>query len=365
MLYLWSSWSYRREEVLGAFTDDAIADYFKMFLKGRDPHYKDNLRRSLEYEYDKRFGRRRYILPVLLLAVIAGLAIFGVVWTILARLDLRTHGVVLTPVLVAVPRMAHVWIATGFQKSVEIPLVAVGALSGAYVWVLSDALARWRRRDMRPVDSWWHSLRFVMAIPLGYSFAAMANPDFGFAAAFFLGMFPTKTLFTVSRRFASRQLSLGAEDDHAESQLQKLEGVDNPVAQRLADEGITTIAQLAWFDPVDLIMRCPSYSFSYVIDLVSQALAWMYFEDKLTVLTPFGIRGAQEVAVLMDELDGVYEEDSPKAAALAKNAIALSAAKLEMDPDVVKRTLREIAEDPFTRFIGKIWHADEEEEEEE
>jgi hypothetical protein len=41
-----------------------------------------------------------------------------------------------------------------------------------------------------------------------------------------------------------------------------------------------------------------SLSFIFVLDVVSQALAWVYLDQKLNDLRPMGLRGAFEIAAL-------------------------------------------------------------------
>ena len=110
-----------------------------------------------------------------------------------------------------------------------------------------------------------------------FAVSAMLNPAVAVSAAFLLGAFPTRSISTLARRFAKRALNLGPDvDEKTESELEQLQRVDTRIAERFADEGITTIVQLAYSDPVDLTMRCASFSFSFVVGCDSQALAWLY-----------------------------------------------------------------------------------------
>jgi hypothetical protein len=83
--------------------------------------------------------------------------------------------------------------------------------------------------------------------------------------------------------------------------------VDNAVFERMSEIGVTTIGQLAWSDPIALTMRT-NMGFMFVLDLVSQALAWSYLGPKLETLRPMGLRGAYEIRVLMAEAG---DPDSP------------------------------------------------------
>jgi hypothetical protein len=133
-----------------------------------------------------------------------------------------------------------------------------------------------------------------------------------------------------------------------------LQGIDTRVAERLADEGITTVLQLAYADPVELTMRCASFTFSFVVDIISQALAWIYLADNLAKIRISSLRGAQEIASLIDELDGKDAE----AKHLARATVNATAAAAGVAVASFERTLREIAEDPYTQFLRDVWAAE-------
>ena len=70
----------------------------------------------------------------------------------------------------------------------------------------------------------------------------------------------------------------------------------------LAEADITTISQLAYCDPIQLAMRT-NLGFTFVLDLVSEALASIYVGDKLDVLRARGLRGSYEFAILKAEVE--------------------------------------------------------------
>jgi hypothetical protein len=232
---------------------------------------------------------------------------------------------------------------------------AAAALSGAYVWVVADILSRWRFRDLSPADLWWFAWRLLMAVPLALAIGRLFAADLAVPIAFLLGSFPTRSISTIARRFARRTLNLGADTDQdAESQLQALQGIDTRIAERFADEGITTIVQLAYADPVELTMRCASFSFSFVVDMISQALAWIYLADNLAKLRISSLRGGQEIASLIAELDG--EDNDAKT--VARATLDAAAGAVGVPVASFERTLREIADDPYTQFLRDVWAAD-------
>jgi hypothetical protein len=89
---------------------------------------------------------------------------------------------------------------------------------------------------------------------------------------------------------------------------------------------------------------------------MNQALAWMYFEEKLDVIRPMGLRGAVEIRNFIEALD----EDDPSSPhradhARAVEALPVIAKALGQDPATVQIVFREIATDPYTEFLSAVW----------
>jgi hypothetical protein len=324
VFYLLGPWKYRREEILGNLSSSSRKLYFKAFcpgLKGT-PTFEDY--------YDSRFGRRRYVVPSIFLLVVS---VTAAVWTVASVL---------------------VWMHLAADPVGILDPTSAAALSGAFVWVVADLLTRWGFRDLSPANLWWSSWRLVMAVPMAIAVTKIFPVGQEIPIAFLLGSFPTRSISTIARRFARRTLNLGADNDQdTESELQKLQGIDTRIAERFADEGITTILQLAYADPVELTMRCASFSFSFVVDVISQALAWIYVGDNLAKLRLSSLRGAQEIASLIGDLDG----DDQSARQLARATLNAAAGVVSVPPASFESTLREIAEDPYTEFLRDVWAA--------
>ena len=325
IFFLFGPWVYRRQEIMEGLSAESVKLYFDTFHPGlgQTPAF-------VQF-YNARFGRRWYILPILMLTTTGGIVAACCVNSVFVALKWRT------------------------ASPASVPLVAVMALTGSYMWVIGDLLTRWRFRDVSPTDLWWSSWRLVIAVPLAYAVGALLAANLALPVAFLLGAFPSRQVSTLARRLARRQLNLGADaDESGESELEKLQSIDTRIAERFADEGITTIVQLAYADPVELTMRCASFAFSFVIDCQSQALAWIYLGDMLVKLRPWSLRGAQEIANLVSELDGKDRGDAD----VAKETIERAAVVVGIDPTAFRRTLGEIGDDPYTLFINTVWSAD-------
>jgi hypothetical protein len=325
--FLATGWVRKRRDVVCGLTKDAIDLYFHQFYPTEHVD-KSHAREAFESNFDKRFGRQHYMFPGLFLVAVAGLATF------------------------MLSASVCVWLGILPQQAGTIPVVAAAALAGAYMWVLDDLITRNRRLDLAPANLSWGAFRFVTAVPFGYSFQYIFTQSVAVPVAFLIGSFPTRTLRRVAGRLAVRQLNVGELGEQGISELERLQGVNTSNAEAFADEGVTTILQLAYSDPIDLTIRT-SLGFSYVVDCASQALAWIYFEDELKALRKHSLRGAQEIASFIAELDDAGDR---KAQARAKVALEQIAQELQKKPESLERTFREIAEDPYTQFLWNAWH---------
>ncbi len=234
------------------------------------------------------------------------------------------------------------------------PPIILSAFLGAFTWVTSDQLSRLRRRDFSPGDIYNGVFRFLIAAPFGVALAAVAKDAVGIPLAFLIGVFPTTTLFTMGRRIASKLLSV--EDQAAgQSELETLQNIGKANTERFSDEGVTTIAELAWIDPVDLAVRT-NFDFNYVADCMSQALLAVYVGTDIRKLALFSLRGAMEAGALIKDMGEDIEKANPTAAQRdARKALTEAAAALKIDPKALRYTLTCVAEDPYTKFIWNVW----------
>lgn len=248
--------------------------------------------------------------------------------------------------------------------------VTHAAVAGAYTFVTLDYFTRMQRRNLAIVDVLSGGLRMVMALPIGYAFASI-DKSHGVALAFVVTALPVEFLATMARRLANKWLKLEIGADTSIDQVKSLAGVDAPIADRISNADITTITQLAWCDPIQLTMRT-NLQFNFVLDIVSQALAWVYFEKRLERLRPLGLRGAVEIRNLVMELSSESDLARNKAssvlpaAAEAAAILAVSAtpgqrvytpkkSNDELSQAGILHAFEEIAYDPATEFLYEAW----------
>jgi hypothetical protein len=326
--FLSQGWQEKREELMDRFDDAAINAYYSSFFPGRQRGVdRRPLKERFQEDYNARFGRTHFIFPLIILFSIT--------------------------LFLSIISTQYLFFNAGLlHKYPEQPWTAVLANAGAYMWVLNDMISRGRRNDIVASDVNRATLRLMIGAPIAYAFASILQPPFGQALAMFLGAFPTETVFKLIRRQAAERLNMG--DDLAgrsAGQLELLQGVNTSISERFSDEGVSTILQLAYCDPIYLTMRS-GMTFSFVTDCVSQALAWVYLLDERTpVARRHGFRGAQEISDLLEDL----EDEDPKVTAGAVKALDNFSQEIELDPDEVRGMFRQIAEDPHSEFLVRVW----------
>lgn len=327
--HVWAGWRARRDEVLLSLPVRAIELYLSMY-RGTDHEFSGlDAQARFEALYHRNYGRRHYITPGLMFLAVLLAATH---WTIASALDLLTETA---------------------EPVQGLSAIGCSGVAGAYTWVTYDFIARARRRDLAPSDVGYAALRLVIALPLCFAVAEITKKEIGVPMAFFLGSFPTHSLMSFMRATARKRLpELGDEDEASE--LLALQSMTKANARRLSDEGITTNLQLAYCDPIDLTIRT-NLSFNYVIDLMSQALAWTYLEER-TKRVRFALRGAVEIQVLISELEvSGNDDESKRLRKAADESLALLSIQLNMERVLLERAMREISEDPYAKFTYYTW----------
>jgi hypothetical protein len=324
IVFLRVAWSSRRDSLFDLMTDGTLALYYNRFYPSRKIDPKDRVR-IFRRDFGRAYGRRKYVAPLLMLAVLAGWGLWGAAGTLKVWVNVASPG-----------------------ETYAIDNIALGALLGGLTWVISDSLGRYRIRDFTSHDVYNAVFRLMIAVPLGYSLGSFLDPAFKVAMAFLLGVFPTSTLFTIARRLGSKQLGMGSDavGDAGDSELEKLQSVAKSTAERFRDEGISSIVALAWTDPIDLTIRT-NFEFSFVVDCISQALFWIYVRDDIQQLYVLSLRGAQEVSSFMESIDA--------GDAGAKKTLGEAAARLKVSEEALLQTFAQVREDPSTKFIVNIW----------
>jgi hypothetical protein len=330
--YVLVGWRAKRKDIMDGLTPSARRTYFQMF-GGDETVPLDLTQASKRFEdlYIEWYGRRHFIIPGVLLLLVGLTATASVVFTVLGQ------GIFPANLLF------------------NLPQTAIAALAGAYLWVVNDHINRARRLDFSPADVMWAVLRLTIAVPMGYALSGFFSREAGPFIAFAFGAFPLSELIAMLRNLTEKQLNAPATADETSDDLIKLQGINKAILERLANEDVTTISQIAYCDPVRLTMRS-NLSFNFILDCINQALAWMYLESRLDTIRPFGLRGAVEIKWLMRDLkgegDGAEDDGARQKAAVLVQQIA---AAINLSSQTLEFAFEQIADDPYTIFQDEIW----------
>ena len=329
IFYLFDGWGWRRHVIVCSLSDQAKDKYLATY------HSQDNDPGTATVRfaafYDHWFGRGRLIVPTVLVAVIV-----------------TAYAFMLT--CYAAQSIAHwsiIYLAADPSGETAHSLgIAAAAIAGAYVFVSLETIGQVARRDVVAEDLCFHALRYMGCVPVAFALASLVKNDAALIIAFAAGAFPLPVIARMVRQDAQRRLGSVPESDYHADLIIRLLGVDNAVFERMNEIGITTIGQLAWSDPISLTMRT-NMGFMFVIDLVSQALAWSYLGPKLEILRPMGLRGAYEIRVLMDEAN---DPGSP----LNANALDLipeAALAIGLTLPQFRNVAHQVGDDATTEFL--------------
>ncbi|AWL99865.1 hypothetical protein [Bradyrhizobium amphicarpaeae] len=343
--YLLFGWPARKQQIVSRLSNQSIGYYRMAFCP--ESEFTDNV--GFSKEYDRRYGRPLFLVPMLLLSItLFAFSYYCVSWV-----------------------LSHDW-ASAQEGTAKI---AILSLAGAYMWITYDLIFRARQNDVVTSDVNRATLRLLISLPFGFAISAFAGVVTGStvtlstgALAFFVGAFPTDTVLKFMRRTAAIPLKLDADtSEDGVQQLTKIDGITVPIAERFIDEGVKTIVQLAYADPVALSIRS-GMDFSFILICCSRAMVKMYFDDnQMKIVQKYGLRSGLEIKTLNDELlnydelrDQAVTKGEPAPAptssqAAAQRQLQAFANAVALDTDSTRFVLDQIAEDPYTKFAWWMW----------
>jgi hypothetical protein len=315
----------RRQEIVHYFNKTAIEQYFVRYFPGLSRANDWNPEREFQKFYDRRFGFRVYFLPLVIFSA-----------TLLVS--------VATMVGAAFGTLAGIPVPEALNK-----LVIASALAGAYLWVFTDILSRYRTRDIVPSTLYQAAIRFGMAVPLAYALGALFSDTIQSAMALMLGAFPTNTLMLLMRRLVGQKYGLGNDATTEKLELEQIQGINTDLAERFAEIGVTTLLRLAYEDPIQLTMRM-NLPFRDIIDVMSQALAALYLPN-FDVYRRYLVRSSFDCGIVCKQLDDDTHPDIQK---LAQAQLEAMAADLKLPPPIVKKIMFEVYKDSVNEFFMSL-----------
>jgi hypothetical protein len=280
--------------------------------------------------FDIHYGGRAYAVPIFMNAVLATIA--SICALVYAGLDMN------------LPKELEALIRT-------MPASILAASAGAYVWGLYDVFQRYRTIDLSPISLhliWWRFLLAPILTPLVTSAFA---PSLQALVGFLIGAFPAATLLGFAKSVAQKNLNIVSSSEPAEQpNLQYLQGLTKDLIDRLAEEGFQSAEHLAQADPIRLLLRT-SIEWKVILDIIDQAILFIYLGNKIETLRSLGFRGSVEVAAVFDD----QNDDDPEVRSQAKVAVALMSSKLGESEGAVRNLIQTLYHDVQVQFIWDLW----------
>ncbi|HKP98378.1 MAG TPA: hypothetical protein VJ385_21790 [Fibrobacteria bacterium] len=318
---------------------DFFQEYFRLYCPTEKLSSSETLE-SLQARFEKNFKRKHgfhnYVFPWILIGMVSGIGIC-----------LITRHVMIS------------WFHPGQIKAGAylFPLfnpIALYAFLGAYMWVAYDQIARLQNKNFSQYNLYQGCYRFLFAIPIGFAFSYLLESHIAPAVVFFLGAFPVSTIMKYGRRLVQQNLKLGDNEENSHSDLEQLQCVNTAQAERFFEEGVETVLMLAYTDPVDISKRA-NFDFNYALDGISQALLWIYLgermnkdgKDKAILIRSMGLRGSVEAISLFEAVKAGNADSKVCFAEIAK--------VLEISEAGLTNTFIEVTEDPYAKFVYKMW----------
>jgi hypothetical protein len=281
-----------------------------------------------------------YALPLVLVALLSGLMLgFSGLW-IADRLTDFGAGTTEPAILhrVAAPFIMALW--------------------GAFVWSLYEIWSRRKSGDLTPVEVFDVAIRFVVAIPIGYAFSLLVFQTVPSLAAFIASAFPLRDVRQVMRKQALQKLSESAQGSSTLASRghvgEVLNGIGNDTTVRLEELNIETFNDLAYADPIRLMVKT-GVPIQLVLAWVDQALLAVYAAPHKAKFDLLGMPCALDVrefylAHCFDLATGKEKDwrNAPAVKGLAD--------KLDIPLEILPQLLRSIHEDPHVQFLARAWY---------
>jgi hypothetical protein len=372
--FLDTGWNDRLTQYKNSIRGNALVFYLRQFWQGRldlapgavgNPALAEGIFNDI---YVSQYGRRAFVAPIILLLVVTFISSVLVVQT---GIDTCIEHRCLTPPEVKAadpqspnPPLVHVVAAPGtggrFAPLGDITLqrVAVAAIAGAFLFVVSDAILRARWRTLNISDVYWYVLRTVLAVPIGLALSEVALPAVAGLVAFGFGAFPADTVIKLFQRLTNKSLG-GADDKQEADQLVQIDGITVSIAATLAADGVMSIDELIGADPVLLSIRT-GIPLSSIFRFASQAVVRLHFGERANQLIPIALGNAYFISDFVTELDtersNSASADRPMEQRLLDATIQLKKDSAATVPSKVsvEAGFRLIQENGYSKFLTAI-----------
>jgi hypothetical protein len=183
----------------------------------------------------------------------------------------------------------------------------VWSVIGSYLWNCYDLIRKTANLDLSPdaFNRMWLKLWIAAAVASIVSAGLMPGlqPTVGFA----IGLISIPVLFEMVADRASKVLNVKSTEGDATTPIKLLQGATAGVVDTLNDFDIESTVQLAYCDPMNVMMST-NLPWVAIIDLIDQALLFNYIGADIAKIRSGGYRGAIEVATIGANLNRTDEQ---------------------------------------------------------
>lgn len=181
------------------------------------------------------------------------------------------------------------------------------SLIGSYLWNCYELIRRTSNFDLTPdaFTKMWLKMWIAAAVAsiVSFGITAALQPAVGFA----IGLVSIPVLFEIISDRASKVLNIKSTEGDGNTPIKVLQGASSDVIDTLNDCDIENTVQLAYCDPMNVMMST-NLPWLAIIDLIDQALLFNYIGPDITKIRGGGYRGSIEVATIGAHLNGPPEE---------------------------------------------------------
>ena len=233
----------------------------------------------------------------------------------------------------------------------KLPYSAAAGFIGAYIFSHYDMVRRFSTMDLTSTIVYRLWLRLLVGGTLGYLVGSILQAQFQMLTAFCLGAFPVNKLRDLMKQMIQKKIDVSVEAAMAEKpNLHKLQGLTEETIERLEEEDITTTQHLALANPILLLLK-PNLQWTVILDMIGQAILYIFIGDKIEEHRAIGIRSAIDlvkVHCLMLDPDENKRE-------VGRQLADLMSTKLGQDRIGIYNLIQSVSENPQTRFICDLW----------
>lgn len=287
--------------IIASFFPLMLISFFRFKIAKKKRHYSKTLQifgisKNHESKLDEAFGFRNYILPLLFVTSISFVASYVIVYAfeIFPYFDKDYQGEIGDNFILSLTSLGTEDLEVQRRSLVALLM----AFLGSFLWSARDMITRLINEDLPPSVFYWAGLRMILAaiVALVLSFifggegmTGVLDPDNVIPwLSLDTGMFPDRIINYLSKRFSSL-FSNKYDVNSRHLSLENIEGITLRHKERLSEENIESVQNLASASLTELIVNTP-YEPRQILDWIGQAKLLCYAKVHAEKFRSVGIR---------------------------------------------------------------------------